>query len=330
MKRKFFCAVLVTALCCVGLSFAYFGHLQPGLVVATNEVNSSPSTASDRNNAETIDDEYRQALDDYWIDSDQTKYQDYDIDRRCENVGNFENCSLSISQSGRRLRNVEISEGSKNWLKYGFFDFLGNGSKQLIVHTYSGGAHCCYDYQIFDLGTHFRTIYTSEKYDSANQIGNQLVPVDIDGDGVFEFYQDVMAFDYIGVYSHATSSFPPAIFAFDKKSSRYELATKHFPEFVLKRLQENIDRLEPVQKEAEKYETGFTKDEIDEIRTRETFLFWVYAGKREEAWKFFEQNYRSETGDKYQDKLREVLIGDFKQLFAADPTYKSIYETLTH
>lgn len=326
MKRTLFRAFLVFATCSVVVCFAWIGFSRTDVVViATTEQTSFDSEPSVPEQNVEAGDDHRASLDKYWIADDQTKHQGFVIQRKCKSIEDFENCVLTISRNGKRLRSFEITDGRKDWLKYGFFDFLGNGSKQLVVHTFSGGAHCCYDYEIFDLDSQFRTIYTSTKYDSGSQIGNELIPVDIDGNGVFEFYQDVMAFGYLGPNGHATAVFPPAIFAFNMKGYRYELATNQFPEFVLKRLKEKIDRLEPWKKENEKYGTRITQDEIDEITVRETFLYWVYAGKREDAWKYFERNYRSETGDKYPDKFRDKFTRDFQELFDSDPTYRSIY-----
>ena len=113
-----------------------------------------------------------------------------------------------------------------------FSNFLGGEKKQLIVHTYSGGAHCCYDYYIFDLTPRFRTIYSSAKFDSGNEIGSELVPVDIDGDGVFEFHRRVESFAYFYA-SYADSNKPTALFAYDRKKQSYQLANKKFPEYIL-------------------------------------------------------------------------------------------------
>jgi hypothetical protein len=48
-----------------------------------------------------------------------------------------------------------------------------------------------------------------------------------------------------------------------------------------------------------------------------TFLFMIYAGSKAEAWDYFDINYD------FQDK--ELYRRDVKNLFAMDPTYKSIY-----
>src|SRR4029079_3642213 len=160
--------------------------------------------------------------------------------------------------------------------QYGLFDFLGTGKKQLVVHTYSGGAHCCYDYVIYDLSPKFRTIYDSRLQDSGNDVGNELVPTDLNGDGVYEIRQDVMAFDY-WFASHANSIFPPAILQYDKKSGHYRPANKKFSEHIKAELDNLLKGPDAI------------TDPETSVRAR--ILYLLYAGERDEAMKVFEQEY---------------------------------------
>ena len=269
-------------------------------------------------------------LDKVWLEADKTIYEGIQIQRDCPYDDFFKRsengrCALSISRSGKVLREFDLEYGIRHWLRYGVFDFLGRGKKQLIVHTYSGGAHCCYDYYIFELGPKFQELYSSDHYDSANEIGNALFPIDIDGDGIHEFYQDVMAFDYMGPAGHASASFPPAIFAFNKDKEKFELANRRFPDFVLEKLKELTGGIPEWAKVNEKYGAKIDDETVEEIIARNTFLYWVYAGKRDQAWEYFEKNYRTKSGDKYQDKFRDQFRKEFKEKFETDPTYLSIY-----
>jgi len=265
------------------------------------------------------DDDSPEALADIWIDKDRTKLGEYKIERACLGSEHLGHCSLSIFLKGRQIRTFENDSANKIWLKYGFFNFLGGENKQLVVFTYSGGAHCCYGYTIFDLTPKFTVLYDTTKSDSADadDVGNELVPVDIDQDGVYEFYQDVMAFDYDAPGGHSTSTFPPAIFAFDKSSHKFVPANKRFPEFVLNRLRKNLADLKPWAEDSAKRGTVIPLEELDEISVREKFLYMVYAGQKDQAWKYFNDNYRFE--------FREKFRHDFLDAFQHDPTYLSIY-----
>lgn len=251
-----------------------------------------------------------------WSEKSKIKYQGFTISKKCLGDEYFDNnCVGKIIKKNKVLARVYSQKDY--WIKFSLFNFLGRKDKQLVIQTYSGGAHCCYDYYIFDLKPKFRKIYDLSKFDSANEIGNELIPVDIDKNGIFEFKQDVMAFDYMGTWGHITATFPPAIFHFNKKKQKFALATKRFPNFVLKELKENISSLDDWIKETSKTEPKIKQEEIEEIKTRETFLYLVYAGKREDAWKLFEEKYNFQFRDKFRN--------DFKELFSNDPTYLSIY-----
>jgi len=295
-----------------------------GCAPATTEVVSTavsvaePTPTPSQTPAPQADNGFRQALDDIWIADDRTSIDGISIERKCTSLSENDyvgECELAIRSGRKRLRTFSIDHARKYWLRYGFTDLLGKGSRQLIIHTYSGGAHCCYDYVIYDLFPTIRLIYDSTTASPANVIGDELIPVDIDGDGILEFYRDVMAFDYLGQYGHASASFPPAIFAYDKATKRYLLATKRFPDFVMKLLEPLVD---PTGEEDDT--EGF-----NEYAVRTRFLFMVYAGKRDEAWKYFDANYRSKDPQAFRERFREDYRESFKKRFATDPTYLSIY-----
>ncbi len=259
------------------------------------------------------EDEFHTPLDNVWLKDQKISYNGYTITNKCSGTEADDDCKLKISKNGKTL---ETFESSRNyWLQYGFFNFLGKDDKQLIVHTYSGGAHCCYDYTIYDLKPNFRTIYDSTKFDGA--VGDSLIPVDIDSDGIFEFQQDVMAFDYAAPGGHATSTFPPAVFAYNQKKGRYDFANKLFPNYVLDELKKNLAGHDKWVKECAKYGTIITQEELHEISVRETFLYLTYAGKEKEGWEYFNENYNFE----FRGKFRK----DFEEEFSKDATYRSIY-----
>ena len=255
---------------------------------------------------EPEEDKFRNPLDEIWLEDKKFTYNGYTITKECIEIDSgYADCAIKIKINGRVLAKIELEDVRDNWIDYGFFNFLGDDDKQLIIHTYSGGAHCCYDYVIYDLKPTFRVIYDSTKFDSGNDVGNDLIPADIDGDGIFEFQQDVMAFGYFHA-SYAGSVFPPVIFAYDKKKGHYDFANKKFPDFVMNELEENLDWVK---------KQGL--DPVGDYTVTKTFLNLVYAGKEKQAWKFFDENYD------FEDK--EDFRKDVKKVFSQDITYKSIY-----
>src|SRR5215470_16003620 len=135
---------------------------------------------------------------------------------------------------------------SKDWAKLGLFNFLGARRKQLSVEGYSGGAHCCWEYRIIDLLPTYRVLYNSDDWN----VGNRLTPVDIDKDGVFEFTQNVMTFDYFPL-SHSGSPFPPAIFKYNQRAGKYLPANWLFPSRLVEGIEARLATLAGLNKRPE-------------------------------------------------------------------------------
>lgn len=107
-------------------------------------------------------------------------------------------------------------------------DLDGDGSDELIVWAYSGGAHCCSQYYIYTRHPAFRrigSIYTGN---------GGLQFKDLDGDGVLE---GVGNYDGLAYYdwSYAASPFPPIIFKW--RDGGFVEETKAFPDLLRERLE---------------------------------------------------------------------------------------------
>jgi hypothetical protein len=203
---------------------------------------------------------------------------------------------------------------NKEWTNFGLFPFIGTEPKQLVVEQYSGGAHCCYSYWIYDLSDNPRLLFDNDKYGT----GNQLIPFDLDGDGVFEFKHSVMAFDYFHM-SHASSVFPQAIFAYDKKAGEYRPANQRFQSYALQGIEDDIKEFETLKAQG--------NPDNDEIYSERYFsavlqvtLKYIYAGKEQEAWEFFNREYTVHEGIS-MGKMRAEIEETLRQ----ELVYKYIY-----
>lgn len=81
------------------------------------------------------------SLEDYWIDADELRVDAFKLNRHCSKSTDdiLTKCVLEIRDGSKILRSFESSIS----IEYGLFPFLGGNRKQLVIHTYSGGAHCC-------------------------------------------------------------------------------------------------------------------------------------------------------------------------------------------
>jgi hypothetical protein len=250
-------------------------------------------------------------LEEVWERSGHLEYLDYRIEKECPEPKPSEGmpCSFVLSNGKKTLDDFEIIFDHDDWVQFGLFDFLGTRTKQLVVQTYSGGAHCCHDYVVYDLDPKFRAIYDSRLQDSGGEVGDELLPMDLDGDGVYEFRRNVMAFDY-WFSSHAVSTFPPAIFQYVRRSGKYRVANKKFKGTIKAELYKwNEDEDSTIR------DTEF--DVHGEGATRSRILYLIYAGERGEAWRIFEREYNFSDKQRFKSELKKIL--------ASDPTYQAIY-----
>ena len=243
-------------------------------------------------------------FDKIWKDKAEFRYGRYLMTKKCfEREGFEENCEILVKKKNKIYARVK---GPTNyWLDYGMFNFLGHHDRQLVIHTYSGGTHGCDDYLIADLNTEFRIIYDSRDGNHCNAIGEELIPADIDRDGLFEFERKSTVHENLGADAACcVTLYVPVIFAYEPKRRRYEIANLKFPAYLSKRA------------------SALYKDDGNgvfdrRVAVRLTFLSMVDAGKRAEAWKYFESNCSFDDKAEYRRLV--------KNEFAHDPVYRTIY-----
>ncbi len=80
-------------------------------------------------------------------------------------------------------------------------DITGSGNPEVIVGSWSGGAHCCFSFEVFQLGKDFRRLV---KLDAKDSGGAHFE--DIDHDGKYEFISN----DWTFAYWHASFAESPA------------------------------------------------------------------------------------------------------------------------
>ena len=96
-------------------------------------------------------------------------------------------------------------------------NITGNGIPNLVISSYSGGAHCCSTYHIFELGDEFRvvdTIYAGH---------GEAVFADVDGDGIPEIQVQEWGYAY-AFASFADSPAPDIILRY--ADGKYRVATE--------------------------------------------------------------------------------------------------------
>jgi hypothetical protein len=245
-----------------------------------------------------------------YIDGDKLSYQGYDVERSSDAAGH--QSFATIRKKGRVIATLSNGGLGKESTRFGLFSLLGDTSKQLVIMQYTGGAHCCWTYRIYDFQPNLHVIFDDESY--GDYLGYELLPEDIDGDGKFELTQAVMTFDYFHM-SHASSVFPVAVFSYNEKSRTYVPANKRFSAYVLEDIENDSKALEWARRDVNERDVTNKEEYLSAVL--KVLLKRIYAGDEADAWKFFNTEYRLSDKNEFKSDIRKVL--------RHDPIYRSLY-----
>ncbi len=174
--------------------------------------------------------------------------------------------NISIGQNAKPVRNQILRQGNikvsvtydptvdENLLRYSIFyndvalvrqeettrivgqivlgDLDGDRIAEVIVGTFSGGAHCCKNYTIYSWqqGRFHKTATGS--IDGVPSIDASFA--DIDGDGKVEYVEKDNRFNY--AFSSYAGSYPPDR-VFQLRRGQLVEATRNYPDFLRQRLE---------------------------------------------------------------------------------------------
>jgi len=115
-------------------------------------------------------------------------------------------------------------------------DINGDGYPDVVVETYSGGAHCCFGTQVYSLRPDGAVLILQKPESNAGGYFE-----DLDADGVSEFvtYEDSFAYQYC---PYAAGVSAKVIMAYDPSQDRYVPASPRFPEQYADEIAANEER----------------------------------------------------------------------------------------
>lgn len=133
-------------------------------------------------------------------------------------IGPYEVEWGEVERDGLQLQYVAVGRGGEELLRFedawvridplSGRDITGEGNPDLVVFSYWGGAHCCIQARVVDLGPVPRVIPAG----APSNCGGDFQ--DLDGDGVFEYFTCDDTFVYL-FCPYATSPVSPAILRYE-------------------------------------------------------------------------------------------------------------------
>ena len=162
-------------------------------------------------------------------------------------------------------------------------DITGDGIPDLIVGSWTGGAHCCFDYRIFSLGPKFRL------FGIINGLDSHFSFKDLDGDGACE----AIGYDCNFRYWHECFAYSPApLVILSLKNGKIELAKA-----MMKQNRLSEKDFESLAKPLE-FQMIVNPSKLAKVPPRSVFInskLWsamlnlIYAGNGAQAWQLFDK-----------------------------------------
>lgn len=187
--------------------------------------------------------------------------------------------------------------------QFGLVSLLGGPNKQLVIEQ---TANKYWRYWIVNLRPGFEVLYDSGKYD----LVYWLRTIDFDHDGRFELVQNLGTFWYV-LGGNGTSPQPEIVLKYNPIRHKYFPANPLFKNEVLSDIGQRIARGE----EIKRADGSSCPSVIFDVTLR-----YLYAGRKREAWRFFEREYAED------DKWKKA--SDIKKMLRKDNVYRAIYNPL--
>lgn len=271
----------------------------------TQQAISQSASRSDRSEMQS------RPVSDFFIDGDRLLYRGYELVKLKKKVREEYPPAMKsrpqmidvsyavLKKNGRTLATfdgVTFSLGNTN--EFGLFPFLGGETKHLLISQTipRGGRHW-----IVSVSPDFRIIYDGGAYGLGRE---EMAVLDLDNDGVYEITQELTRFVFFAGITRGATHLVDIAFKYDEKAKEYLPASHVFQDYTLSSVKDKsvLDR----------------RDErtlaFDVLRF---MLPYIYAGKRDEAWEFYEREYTFPDKKELKAKVMAAL--------EADAVYKFIY-----
>ncbi|HEY9404320.1 MAG TPA: hypothetical protein VIQ24_16805 [Pyrinomonadaceae bacterium] len=266
---------------------------------------SSPAPITQATSTPEQPEEESKLIRDYFVDDDRLTYLGYEVVKLEKSVKDKYPSEINspprmidvtyavLKKNGRVLAKFEgVYFGMGNETEFGLFPFLGGETKQLIVSQtiFRGGRHW-----IVSLTPSFRVVYDSNEYDLGRE---EMRVLDIDNDGVYEVSQELTTFVFFEDITRGSTHIIDIVLKYDERAKKYLPASHIFQDYTLAGVK---DRPVSLNRADEKSLAS------DVLRL---MLPYIYAGRREEAWDYYNREYTLPNKEELKAKIMAALKED--------------------
>lgn len=210
------------------------------------------------------------------------------------------------------IKRFEYNDSSLTIPDFGWLNLSGEQSNHLIVGQIEPRIG---RFWVISLLPYYRVLFDTEAFGGSRQ---ELWLEDIDKDGTYELEMVTFGCTSIGLpYNLLCTPQPVIIFKYNKKADKYLPANHLLQSYALAKIEKRIGQLkttseQPSITDNKAFEVGVYFREMTEI-----FLDFIYAGKEQQAWGFFDKYYNLPN----KNNLKASIKKDLRK----DPVYRFIY-----
>jgi hypothetical protein len=253
-----------------------------------------------------------QFFSDFFAETGSISYHGYKVVRLNKTVHDDEigldiPVSYAVVRKNGKTRAVfdGVHYGAGNLTDFGLAPLLGRDSKQLIVSltTPRAGRHW-----VVDLSSNTRVLFDSFDYKLGRE---EVYLMDLDKDGVSElglFLTEFWGFRGLAMSQHEV--LPMIVFKFDARSKKYRPANPLFA-YDLEGIAEDASAIDPGERPVSSLPIEYLGKRLGIL------LRYVYAGKQEQGWEFFNRTYKLADAAQVKAGIRRRL--------QKEPVYRFIY-----